>query len=145
MKIAIFKGSSLQKSSKNPSKIHANFVWENKIQKNAQRNGFGTVLGSIWERVGALWGVFWSLLGASWPFRGRSKSSCCKALVQNGLQEGFWIDFGSILRRIWEDFGWIWESLGRIGTNFGMDFGRILGKIWRSVDEFEKSWGRVSK
>ena len=105
--------------------------------KKCSKNGFWTVLGFIWEGVGTLWGVFWSLLGASWPFRGRSKSSFSKALVQNGLQKGFWIDFKSILRRIWEDFGMIWEGLGRIWANFGMDFGRIGGRIWRSVDEFE--------
>ena len=71
-KIAIFKGSSLQKSSKNPSKIHANFVWENKIQKNAQEMDlgrswapFGTGLG----RSGASFGRSWALLGHLEAFR----------------------------------------------------------------------------
>ena len=136
------------RACKNQSKIQPNTMQISygkiKSKKNS-RNGFGTVLAFIWEGVGTLWGIFWSLLGASWPFRGRSQSSFCKALTQNGLQEGFWIDFGSILRRIWVDVGRIWEGLGRIWTNLGMDFGRIGWRIWRSVDEFEKSLGRVSK
>ena len=40
-KIAIFKDSSSQKSIKNPSKIHANFVWEQKIKHNAQEMDLG--------------------------------------------------------------------------------------------------------
>ena len=35
-KLLFSRISSLQKSIKNPSKIHANFVWEHKIKKNAQ-------------------------------------------------------------------------------------------------------------
>ena len=35
-----------------------------------------------------------------------------KTLVQHGLQEAFWIDFGSILGRAGEDLGNSWEDLG---------------------------------
>ena len=53
--------------------------------------------------------------------------------------------FGSTLEGFGESSGRIWEGLGRIWTNFGMDFGKIERRFWRSVNEFEKSWGRVSK
>ena len=39
-------------------------------------------------------------------------------LVQDGLQEAFWIDFGSIL-------GGFGEGLGRVWGAFGEDFGRV--------------------
>ena len=76
-----------------------------KFPKIAQKIGFGTVLGLIWEGFGAVLGLFWALLAASWPFCGRSKSSFFQAWAQDGLQEAFWIDFGSIWAGIWEDFG----------------------------------------
>ena len=65
-KIAIFKGSSLQKSIKNPAKNHANFVWENKIQKKAQEMDLGRFWPSFGKglgRSGASFGRSWALLG----------------------------------------------------------------------------------
>ena len=103
------------------------------------------VLGSIWERFGTVWRLFWALSGASGPFLVRLRSSVYKPLVQDGLQEAFRIDLGWLLEVFGKVWGRIWDVLGRILTNFGMDFGRIGGRICRSVDEFEKSWGRVSK
>jgi len=90
---------------------------------------FRRVLGSIWEGFGAVWGLFWALLGASGPFFGPSRSSFYKAWVQDGLQEGFWIDFGWLLEGFGRVWGRIWEGLGRILANFGMDFGEIWGRI----------------
>ena len=71
-------------------------------------------------------------------FLKRSKTYFFKASVQDRLQEAFWIDFGDIL-------GGFGKVLGRIWTNFGMDLRRVGGRICRNVDDFEKSWGRVSK
>ena len=84
------------------------------------------VLASIWEGSGRVWGVSWVLLGALGLFFRPSKTYFFKALVQDGLQEAFWIDFGAIL----EEF---WEVLGRILVNFWMDFGRIGGRTWKSI------------
>ena len=136
------------RACKNQAKIHQKSmqISYGKIKsKKCSRNGFGTVLGSIWEGVGALWGVFWSLLGASWPFRGRSKSSFCKALVQNGLQEGFW----SILGRFCEGFGGISGGFRKVLGGFGPNLGWILdelgGKSGGAMTNLKKSWGTVSK
>ena len=69
-------------------------------------------MGSIWEEFGTVWGAFWALLGVSWLFLGCSKSSFFKAWAQDGLQEAFWVDLGSIS----EGFGMIW---GGFGEEFG--------------------------
>ena len=58
-------------------------------------------MASIWEGFGAVFGLLGVLFAASWLFFGRSKSSFFQAFAENGLQEGFWMDFGSL----WEDFG----------------------------------------
>ena len=65
-------------------------------------------MGSIWDGFGTAWGLILALLGASGSFLERSRSTFFKALVQNGLQEAFWIDFGRILDGFGEDFGRIW-------------------------------------
>ena len=72
-------------------------------------------MASIWEGSGRVWGVSWALLGALGLFFRRSKTYFFKALVQDGLQEAFWIDFETIL-------GGFREVLGRIWTNFWRDF-----------------------
>ena len=82
--------------------------------QNVLKSGFGRVLGFIWEGFGTVWALFWALFGASGPFFGRSRSSFYKALVQDGLQEAFRIDFG-----------WLLEGFGRILANLGMDFGEM--------------------
>ena len=84
---------------------------ETESHKIASKTGFGEVLGSILEGIGALLAVFWPLLGAFWSFFGRSKSYLFKALVQDELQEAFWMDFGSL----WEGFGTV---LGRFWDPF---------------------------
>ena len=83
----------------------------------------GRVLGSIWEGFGAVLGFLWLLLAASWPLFERSKSSFFQALAQNGLQEGFWMDFGSL----WEDFG---KVLGGVEEKFW----KILELPWHFSD-----------
>ena len=84
--------------------------------------------------------LIWALLGAPGPFWGRSRWSFFKALVQNGLQEAFWIDFG----RIWDGFARILkafgEGLGKILLHFWKGFGkiwkRILRRLWTVFDHF---------
>ena len=66
---------------------------------------FGMVLETIWDGFGTVLGVFWTLLGASESFFWASRSSFFQAWAQDGLQEAFWIDFGSNLEGIWEDLG----------------------------------------
>ena len=79
---------------------------------------FGRSLG----RSGPSFGHLWTLFGC---FFGHAKSYLFEALVQDELQEDFWMDFGSILEdsgRIlegfwkgldpfWIDFRWFWEGL----------------------------------
>ena len=81
-------------------------------------------LGLSWAVLGCLLGLLGVLLAVSWPFFGRSKPSFFQALAQNGLQEGFWIDLGSL----WEGFGKVlggfWEDFGRILNGFREDFGK---------------------
>ena len=83
--------------------------------KNQSKDRFGSVLGSIWEGFGALWNLFYTLLGAVGPFFWRSKPNFYIALVQNGLQKTFWMDFGSI----WGGFGHGQGGFGRVSRRFG--------------------------
>ena len=92
---------------------------EKKRPRDDLKNRFGRVLGSIWEGLGSLWAGFWPLLGAfCLPF-GRSRPYLFQALLQNELQEAFWMDFGlllegfgKVLGGFWEGFEWIWEDFG---------------------------------
>ena len=78
----------MQESIKNPAKNYANFVWENKIQKNALEMDLGQSWASFGRRLGRSGASF----GRSWPLLGHfggvqiSKSSRWKALVQNRPQ-----------------------------------------------------------
>ena len=123
------KGSSNEKMTINLLKNDANFQQEKTGQKIASKFDFGRVLGSIWEGFGTIWDLFWTLLGASGSFWGGSKSSFYRALVQDGLQEAFWIDLGCLLEGFGRVLGRIWEGLGRILINFGMDFGEICERM----------------
>ena len=67
-------------------------------------------MGSIWEGFGVVLGLLWVLLAVSWPLFERSKSNFFQALAQNWLQEGFWMDFGSL----WGVWGGFVEKFGRI-------------------------------
>ena len=97
--------------------------------KNHLKIEFGKVLGSIWEGSGRDQDVSWALLGASWPYFWHSKTTFFKALVQDKLQDAFWIDFGSIL----EGFGGMldvsWALLGASCASlkrFGFDLMRVF-------------------
>ena len=119
------KGRPLEKHTKinqKSMKNQCNFQVGKKGAQNCLKSGFGRVLGSIWERFGTLWGIFWPLLDAFWLFFWRSKSYLFKALVQDELQEAFWVDFGLLL-----------EGFGRLLGGGGKEFGRILSllnKLW---------------
>ena len=82
-----------------------------KSNKNRFGEGLGLYLGRVWSPLGPLLRVSVGVFTASWLFFGRSKSNSFQALVQNGLQEGFWMDFGSL----WEGFG---KVLGGFGKKF---------------------------
>ena len=75
-----------------------------KRAQNALKNGFGRVLGSIWEGVGTVWAVFSALFDCF-----------CDALnpsfFKYGSRMGSKRPFGSILGRFWRVLG-----------GFGMDF-----------------------
>ena len=78
--------------------------------------GFDSVLGSIWEGFGTVWGVLGVLPGASWPFWGRSKSIFFQTWVQDRLHKAFW--------KVWaafgEGFGRISELSARLGADLGL-------------------------
>ena len=86
-------------------------------------------MGSIWEGFGVVLGFLWVLLAASWPLFERSKSSFFQALAQNGLQEGFWMDFGSL-----------WEGFGKVWGRFVEKFGRILDLLNTQWADFGNAW-----
>ena len=110
-----FKGRLLQKQTNSATKLQkndANLRPEKNKRKNCSKIWFGRVLGSIWEGFGTLWSVLGPLLGAFWLLVGRSKSYLFKTMVQDGLQEAFWMAFGSILGGFGEDLDASWENLG---------------------------------
>ena len=71
----------------------------------------------IWEGLGVNYAKFGRGLGRSEPsFRyfyshfgcfGMFQIICFKALVQDELQEAFWMDFGSL----WDGFGRVWGGI----------------------------------
>ena len=68
---------------------------------------------------------------------GRSKASFFKALIQDRLQEAFWIDFGMILAGLSQGLGGFDEGFGSIWKLLGKDlealldaFGGLLGQPW---------------
>ena len=91
--------------------------------------GFRLPQSSIWEGFRWLLGASGALWGASWPFFGHSKSSFYKALVQDGLQDAFWMDFGSL-----------WWGLGTVWEGFGEEFGRILGFLNKEWADLGYAW-----
>ena len=144
-----------------------NILCKFRIEKNRLRNSlksrFGRVLGSIWPGFGAPWAGFGPLLGALCLLFGRSKRYLFKALVQDKLQEAFWMDSGLIL----EGFGKVWGRPGQAFGNFWAHFagllgvqdhiffkrcskmsskrpfGWILGCFWKVLGRFWEVFGRV--
>ena len=83
--------------------------WTQKRPKIQQKS----ILGGSWAVLGQGLGPSWMLLAASWPLLGRSKSSFFQTLAHNGLQEGFWMDFGSLCGHFGKVLGGFWEGLGK--------------------------------
>ena len=77
-----------------------------KIGKQSDLGGSWAPFGKGLGRSGASWDHFWV------HFVGRSKSYLFKTMVQDGLQEAFWMAFGSILGGFGEDLDASWENLG---------------------------------
>jgi len=86
-------------------------------------------LGSIGEGFGRLLGVSWALFGTLWLFFRRSKTYLFTALVQDGLREAFWIDFGT--------FG---IDLGVILGSLGLQVGAMLGEVGPEIAIFGLFW-----
>ena len=104
----------LRKINKTSMKNLGKFAMGKKRPQNALKNGFGRVLGSIWEGVGAVWAVFWTLLGC---FFGILNPNFCKHRSRMGskrpfgsILDGFW----EVLGGLWMDFGRFWEGSGKI-------------------------------
>ena len=69
---------------------------------------FGTLQGVSWAILGRSWHP-WAVLGRSWPPLGHFLDDSWMLLGAiwgpNAVQDGFKIDFGSILARFWLYFG----------------------------------------
>ena len=116
----------IKNNEKYNGKIYANLKLD---KKHPIKINLGRVLGSIWEGFGVVLGFLWVLLAASWPLFERSKSNFFQAFAQNGLQEGFWMDFGSLC----EGFGRVW---GGFVEKFWEDFGLLehtVGRFWKCL------------
>ena len=84
------------------------------MPQNALKNGFGRVLGSIWEGVGMVWAAFWQLfdcfcyaLNPSF-FKHRSRMRSKRPF--GSILDRFW----GVLGGLWMDFGRFWEGSGKI-------------------------------
>ena len=75
-----------------------------KLLKNLNWKGLGLHLGRVWEALGRLGATLGRILTVCWT----SKSYLFKTLVQHGLQEAFWIDFG----KGWGGFGYVLGEYG---------------------------------
>ena len=85
--------------------------------KMSSKRPFGWILGCFAKVLGQ----FWEGLGTN-----------LKALVQDELQEAFWMDSGSL-----------WEGLGTVLGAFEKEFGRIwgfceevMGRFWKCLASF---------
>ena len=105
----------LQKINKTSMKNLGKFAMGKRRPQNALKNGFGRVLGSIWEGVGTVWAVFWTLLGC---FFGILNPNFCKHRSRMGSKR----PFGSILDRFWGVLGGLWMDFGRFWEGSGKIF-----------------------
>ena len=96
---------------------------------------FSTVFfNQFFEVLGLVLGGFGKGFGGSGRLLGDFGASFLDALIQDGLQEAFWIDFESIWGGFWEGLGGAWEGLGRDLRGFGSLFaglGADLGLLLR--------------
>ena len=93
-------------------KSRCEFRVRKKAPKNCSKSGFGSVLGPIWGGFGTVLGLFWELLGASGTFFWCLEATFDKALVHDGLQEAFELDFGASGPQFWSPRASILEPLG---------------------------------
>ena len=108
----------MQKSIKNPAKNHANFVWENKIQKKAQEMD----LGRFWPSFGKGLGRSGASFGRSWALLGHFGGVQNRAVVKHWSQMASKKASGSILGRFCEGFGRISGGFGKVLGGFGLIF-----------------------
>ena len=83
---------------KQAQKLFKNLIWE----------GLGLHLGGVWDALERLAATFGRILTACWTFQIIS----FKTMGQDGLQEAFWMAFGSILGGFGENLDASWENLG---------------------------------
>ena len=89
-----------------------------------QNIGFGSVLGSIWERFGTVWGISGTLLGRLGTLLGRSWGALVALL---GLLATFW----GLLGASWVLFVRLLSVLGRV-RSLPAGFWRALVMIFKS-------------
>ena len=94
------------------------------VLQNCSKDGFGGVLGFIWEGFGGVLGLLLAALGSSLDalgaFLGRFWGALARSWGQDELQEAFWMDFGLLC----EGFG---TDLGRFGDQFEKIWSWMLG------------------
>ena len=90
------------------------FAMGKKRPQNALKNGFGRVLGSIWERVGTVWAVFWTLLDCFFavlnPIFFKHSSRMRSKRPFGSILDRCW----GVLGNLWMDFERFWEGFGKI-------------------------------
>ena len=103
-----------KKSLQNATSNDKNETKRKNVEKLPPGAPFGRGLGGSWAPLGRSWaplgrllGTLGRLLGALGRLLAGLFDSISPKLVQDALQEAFWIDFGSI-------WGWFWEDLGRV-------------------------------
>ena len=100
-------------------------------------------MGWVWDGLGPHLGA----LERSWAVFGAFKMDLFKALVQNGLQEAFWIDFGGIWDGFGEDFkriwGGSWEDSASFLEGFWKDLEKNLKKIVDGVRPFFRVFSQL--
>ena len=102
-------------------------------------------LEGIWGALGWSWASSWRSWTALGCFLDVQNPIFFQTVAQDGFQEGFWIDFGSIWERIGEDFWSTWEGLGKIFLYFGCLWEGLSKRLlkWFGVDfrkSTEKRW-----
>ena len=116
------------------------FLNVTKKLQNMLKSGFGKVLGSIWERFGALWGVFWPLMGDFCSFFFYVPNH---AIFMLGSTMDSKTPFGSILGGSWKIWGGFGEGLGRNFEGFGcfcVGFGQILDAFGKMCPCYGKAY-----
>ena len=116
-------------------KSRCEFRVRKKAPKNGSKSGFGSVLGPIWARFGTVLGLFWELLGASGPFFWCLEATFDKALVHDGLQEAFELDFGASGPQFWRFQAPLVERKKRTlgSTNLNAPKCKLGAWVWKTL------------